>query len=267
MFSAKVLLDSQGSVSRLTTLEITYPRCVHAEMLRHRVFSRNTASSRAIPIAKVIEQVRTNPFIPLHWGAAQSGMQAYQEVNEEAQADAASIWLQLSRVACDTAEAMSNDLGLHKQVVNRILEPWVWTTEIISGTQWSNFLHLRCHEAAEPHCRKIAEMIRDAIAESMPKVLGPLDWHIPMSEDLQNESLPDRLAIATGRLARVSYLTHNGVRDIQEDIKLHDRLIDGGHWSPTEHCAKNLGDTPLGGGGNFGPGWTQYRKSFFGECK
>lgn len=266
MFSAKVLLDSQGSTSRLTTLEITYPRCVHAEMLRHRVFSRNTASSRAIPIAKVIEQVETNPFIPIHWGAAQGGMQAYQEVCEEDQDAAEEEWLTARSAAVYYAK-MLVERGLHKQVVNRILEPWVWTTEIISGTQWSNFFHLRCHEAAEPHCRKIAEMIRDAIAESTPKILGPLEWHIPMAEDLQDESLPVKLAVATGRLARVSYLTHNGERDIAEDIKLHQRLIDSGHMSPTEHCAQNVGDCLVGSPSNFGLGWYQYRKTFFGECK
>lgn len=104
-------------MSRLTTMEITYPRCIHAEMLRHRVFSRNTASSRAIPVRKMIESVQTNPFIPIHWGAAQSGMQAFNEVNSEAQADAAALWLHHSRMACAVAESMVNDLGLHKQIV------------------------------------------------------------------------------------------------------------------------------------------------------
>lgn len=267
MFSARVILDSQGCKSRLTTMEITYPRCIHAEMLRHRVFSRNTASSRAIPIAHVIEQVRTNPFIPLHWGAAQGGMQAYKEVSEEAQADASSAWILLSRLACKTAETMSNDLGLHKQVVNRLLEPWVWVTEIVTATQWSNFVHLRCHEAAEPHAQKIAYMMRDAYNASTPTRLKEFEWHIPFCPEDESLPIEDKLKIATGRLARVSYNKHLEERDYQKEIDLHDRLSNSGHWSPFEHCARNDDNHGPGAGGNFGDGWFQYRKFFQDECK
>lgn len=247
-------------------MEITYPRCIHAEMLRHRVFSRNTASSRAIPIAKVIKQVEENPFIPIHWGAAQGGMQAYAEISEQEKEDALDSWL----AARNDAVYHAKDLvlcGLHKQVVNRILEPWVWCTEIISGTQWSNFFHLRCHEAAEPHCQKIAYMIRDALEASVPKVLEDGEWHIPMMDEDERAdfTLSEQLAIATGRLARVSYLTHNGVRDSLEDITLHDRLKESGHWSPFEHCAQNRPQNY--NLSNFGQGWFQYRKTFSGECK
>lgn len=251
-------------------MEITYPRCIHAEMLRHRVFSRNTASSRAIPIAKVIKQVEENPFIPIHWGAAQGGMQAYAEISEADKVLAEEQWLEARNQACYYAEHLV-ELGLHKQVVNRILEPWVWCTEIISGTQWSNFFHLRCHEAAEPHCQKIAYMIRDALQASVPKVLEDGEWHIPMMDEDEREdfTLSEQLAIATGRLARVSYLTHNGVRDCLEDITLHDRLKESGHWSPFEHCAQNRERDIFYGyaGGNFGQGWFQYRKTISGECK
>lgn len=267
MFEAKIILDSLGEKSRLTTMIITYPRCIHAEMLRHRVFSRNTASSRAIPIAQVIEQVRTNPFIPLHWGAAQAGMQAYKEVSEEAQADASAVWLQLSRVACNTAEAMSQDLGLHKQVVNRILEPWVWCTEIVTASQWSNFFHLRCHEAAEPHCQKIAYMMRDAYNASTPTKLKEFEWHIPFDSEDKELPVETRLKIATGRLARVSYNKHLEVRDDEKEIGLHDRLKTSGHMSPFEHCARNDSDAASGLNGNFGPGWAQYRKFFHDECR
>lgn len=267
MFSAKVILDSQGTMSRLTTMLITYPRCIHAELLRHRVFSRNTASSRAIPIAQVIEQVRTNPFIPLHWGAAQGGMQAYKEVNEEAQADASSAWIQLSRMSCKVAEVMSEDLGLHKQVVNRILEPWVWVTEIVTATQWSNFFHLRCDAAAEPHAQKIACLMRNAYNMSTPTKLAESEWHIPFDSEDKELPVETRLKIATGRLARVSYNKHLEVRDDEKEIALHDRLKASGHMSPFEHCARNTSTTGPGMGGNFGPGWAQYRKFFHDECR
>lgn len=268
MFSANVIADSLGCRSRLTTMEITYPRIIHAEMLRHRVFSRNTASSRAIPIARVIEQVRTNPFIPLHWGAAQGGMQAYTEVNDEAQADATALWLEQSRVACLAAETMSKNLGLHKQVVNRLLEPWVWATEIVTASQWTNFFHLRCHEAAEPHCQKIAYMMREALEDSTPVKLGIGDWHIPFGSDMSPDfKATDRLKIATARLARTSYIKHNNVKELQDDIDRHDSLATSGHWSPFEHCARNGPEYGTSAGGNFGSGWLQYRKTFGHECR
>lgn len=267
MFSAKVIADSVGfNGSRLTTMEITYPRIVHAEMLRHRVFSRNTASSRAIPIARVIEQVRTNPFIPLHWGAAQKGMQAYAEVNSEAQADVTALWLSQSRLACKVAETMSQDLGLHKQVVNRLLEPWVWVTEIVTATQWSNFFHLRCHEAAEPHCQKIAYLMREAYLASTAEYLQFGEWHLPYGDVPAGTSLEDQLKVATARLSRASYVKQDSVKSLLDDLDQHDTLAASGHWSPFEHCAQSVmhGNS---NGGNFGNGWRQYRKTFSRECR
>lgn len=265
MFSAKVILDSKGRSSRLTTMEITYPRCIHAEMLRHRVFSRNTASSRAIPIRRMIEDVKNNPFIPLVWGLDQSGMQSHNELDPERHEYAKQVWLNARDVAVDYAMTLSVGLKLHKQIVNRILEPFMWTTEIISGTRWSNFFHLRCDEMAEPHIQVIANMMKRALAESTPRVLDDWEWHLPMGEP--GLCVEDQLKIATGRCARVSYLTHDGIRSPDKDIELHDRLMVSGHWSPFEHCAQMVRPAGTGAGGNFGEGWLQYRKSFEGECR
>jgi hypothetical protein len=264
MFSAKVIADSRGELSRLTTIEITYPRIVHSEMLRHRVYSRNTASSRAIPIKRVIEQVRTNPFIPIYWGAAQSGMQAYTELTGWRKRGCRFVWLQLRWVAIFAAWLMLK-MGLHKQIPNRVLEPWVWVTEIVSGTNWSNFFHLRCHEAAEPHCRKIAELIQEALANSTPVNLQIGEWHIPYGDVPEGTSTEDRLRIATARISRASYVKQDTIKSLQDDLNQHDTLAASGHWSPFEHCARKSWSSHLGG--NFGPGWFQYRKSFANECR
>ena len=267
MFSAKVLADSVGNGSRLTTLELTFPRIVLAEFNTHRQLSRNAASSRAIPAAKMIEQVKENPFIPIHWGAAQKGMQAYNEVVPDNKPFCQLAWLEARDQAIERAEELLS-YGLHKQIVNRLLEPWMWVTVIASATNWSNFFHLRCAPDAEPHIHKIACMARDAVTESSPRELKPLEWHLPLIGFEGDELLPleNRIEVSVGRCARVSYLTHDGRRDVQADLDLHDRLKDSGHWSPFEHAAIY---SPLsaGKGGNFGDGWVQYRKLFENECR
>jgi hypothetical protein len=265
MFSAKVLLDSAGASSRLTTMLITYPRCIHAEMLRHRVFSRNTASSRAIPIRRMIRDVIEHPFVPVHWGLNQKGMQSGSELDPGQVQDAKAAWLFARDLAVNQAERMFDKFGLHKQLINRLLEPFAWTTEVITGTRWSNFFALRCHEAAEPHIQIIAGLMRDALDASVPAQLLEGEWHIPMGEP--GLMVEDQLKIATGRCARTSYLTHDGIRNVAEDIDLHARLMVAGHWSPFEHCAQHLSLAGPGAGGNLGSGWLQYRKTFEGECR
>lgn len=270
MFACEVLADSipaSGIGSRLTTVLMRYPRIVHAEHLRHRLFSFNVASSRAIPIKKVVQQVRDEPFMPIHIGAAQSGMQADTELPPD------KAWIVISEIeslrnAAIAAVEKMVEAGAHKQVANRYLEPWVWTEVICSGVSpaWNHFFSLRCHPAAEPHIRRIAEITREAIRASVPEELKEGEAHLPLFEahgrDLDIDSQEDALMISSGRCARVSYMTHNGVRDPQEDINLCNRLIAGNHWSPLEHPAICKAD---GNGGNFGAGWHQFRKNFSSE--
>lgn len=278
-YSAKVLLDSAGldqgtsykDSSRLTTLELTFPRIILSEFNTHRMLSRNAASSRAIPTTKLLDQVQNNPFIPKHWGANQKGMQAFSILPSDKQQLCKTKWLKARDEAVKTVEELLT-IGLHKQIANRLLEPWMWVTVIASATNWSNFFFLRCHEDAEPHIRHIALMAKDEITKSDPKIFQPGDWHLPLTnfEGDEHLSIEDKLKIGTGRCARVSYLTHDGRRDLNADIDLHDRLVKSGHWSPFEHCALYLPSDKIhdsGLGGNFGKCWRQYRKLFNGECK
>jgi thymidylate synthase ThyX len=255
MYKAEIILDSiSPGKHRLTTFVVTFPRIVLAEANTHRVLTRNLSSQRAIPIKKTIAQVFDDPFLPVEWGANTSGMQAKTLLSAEEQTKAEKVWLKARdlMVGCVNELQDIGPTGVHKQIANRLLEPWIWSTAIISATAWSNFYKLRCHKDAQPEIKKIAEMMRDLHQKSTPNFLDYGEWHIPYGES--NTSIEENLKIATGRIARVSYLTHDGIRDTSADIELHDKLILPGHWSPFEHCA-----TPGNSGkGNF-RGWNQYR--------
>ena len=278
MFSAKILADSISERgARLTTFELTFPRVILAEFNTHRMISRNAASSRAIPTEKLIQRVKDDPFIP-EFRLNQKGMQAGGSLEEVGAQNALELWLHARDRAITHATAF-HALDIHKQYVNRLLEPWMWCTVIASATEWANLFALRCNPQAEPSFQKIAGMALQALRASEPDVLGAGDWHLPLvdEEDYKfsiDAHLPTRpleaveflRKVSVGRCARVSYLTHDGKRDHSADVELHDRLAASGHWSPFEHVAAPLapGDHGFpqdGFSGNF-RGWKQYRKAF-----
>ena len=268
-YSARVLLDSRSPAgARLTTMEVRYPRFIHSEMMTHRAFSRNAASSRAIPITKMIAAVREEPALPIYWGRNQSGMSAREPVAPEREQRARAEWQAALADALRHAEALSDSaIDLHKQLVNRLLEPFAWITVIISATEWSNFFTQRCHEDAQPEIKHIAELMLGAYRASSPDLVERGRWHLPLIQrderDLPAELLC-RLSVA--RCARVSYLTHGGRRDHEKDLDLYERLLGGGangHWSPFEHVATPAADA-ADRSANF-VGWEQYRKRFSDE--
>lgn len=269
MISAKVLLDSINvdTGDRLTTMEVTFPRFVLAELNTHRQLSKNSASSRAIPIQKIIDAVLESPVIPVWWGRNQKGMQAEVELTGEELVRAQEAWLRARDRAVESAREMLA-CGVHKQLTNRILEPWLYTTVILSGTKFNNFELLRCDKHAQPEMRVTAEAMRDARRGSAPTPMRPGEWHIPAvtEEERHSYKLEDLLKLATARVARVSYLTHDGVRDVAEDFDMHDnRLAKNGHWSPFEHSAQAISAWDVADCGNF-KGWRQYRKQFQNEA-
>lgn len=265
MFSAKVLADSLNpDGGRLTTMELSYPRCIHSEFMTHRAFSRNSASSRAIPVEKMLANIESDPFIPVNWGKNQKGMQAETEMEAADATRAATAWL-LARDHAVRHARMLLEIGLHKQLTNRVVEPWMWITVIASSTEvgWENFFKLRCHKDAEPHMQKIAYMARELYDMKKPYRLLWGEDHLPLVGFPGDGSLTkgDRRKVSTARCARVSYLTHDGIRDVDADIAMHDRLMGNGHFSPFEHVAMadQRSVTPVSSG-NFGHGWFQYRK-------
>lgn len=266
MYSAKIIADSVSRHGqRLTTMEVVFPRMVLAEFNTHRVFSRNSASSRAIPVEKQLRKIKEQPFVPEYWGANQSGMQAEAELIAEDKDAALDEWL----AARDSAVAHVEKLlaiGLHKQLANRILEPFMWHTVIVTATEWSNYFALRANEMAQPEIRKVSELMQAAYEASTPKQLSDDEWHLPLIQEEEYDGVfeksDDARKISAARCARVSYLTHEGKRDLSADIVLYDRLTSGGHMSPLEHVARPLTENELSEGefhGNF-RGWMQLRK-------
>ncbi len=263
-FQVKVLADSINVADcRLITFLMTYPRFIHAEFMTHRMFSRNAASSRAIPVAKQIETVETDPVIPIHWGANQRGMQADQQLPDELIPSCLQEWIEARNAAVKYARGLNN-LNVHKQIVNRILEPFSWITVIASTTSFEHFHRLRVHPAAEPHFQKLAGMMADAYDHSVPRRLTPGQWHLPLTgyEGDNEYGVEDLAKISVGRCARVSYLTHEGKRDPQADIDLCQTLAGNGHWSPFEHPAVACNHRK--DCGNF-QGWVQARKLHHNE--
>lgn len=261
--TAKVIEDSLSIYgARLTTLQLTYPRFIHAEFMTHRVFSRNASSSRAIPVAKMVEMVRTDPAMPIHWGANQPGMQAKSELMPLAnRTHSKTLWVKAANQAADIAEAMMK-MGLHKQVANRLLEPFQHIHVVVTATEWQNFFDLRCHPDAQPEIQELATQMRLAIAESLPTAVCVDEWHLPYVTMAEREmyETTELVKISAARCARVSYLKHDGTEsDIKEDLELYERLVGGVplHASPIEHQATP--DFPDNCSGNF-KGWIQYRK-------
>lgn len=260
-FSAKILADSVGPIFniRLTTMEVKFPRFILAEFNTHRMLSRNFASTRAIPTKKLIEQVMTSPYIP-EFGKNKPGMSSTELLSPEDQEYSEYLWLKGRDHAVETAqELMRKDA--HKQFVGRLLEPYLWTTGIVSATDWANFFALRTHKDAQPEFQKLANLMLDVYKKSTPKEVPYDSWHLPLvfDEDRKQFNLEQLIQISVGRCARVSYLTHDGKRDPQEDIKLHDKLLFNQpvHASPGEHAAQATFSKDYCG--NF-KGWRQYRK-------
>lgn len=294
--SAKVIADSVNPDGcRLTTMEWTYPRMIHSEIMTHRKLSRNSASSRAIPLAKMIERVTANPVFPIHWGKNQKGMQAMDVLEDHNKLLAADEWINMLYHAVFSAQQMER-IGLHKQIGNRLLEPWMWITIICSATNFENLFALRCHPAAEPHFQNLAYKVRDALDASTPIEHEWGQWHLPyfaknngggdadicfVGFDRQKGDDPDGTLpakLSAGRCARVSYLTHDQKRDCNADLELYGRLAGSApiHASPLEHPAKAVnpkiewsekgtGSATARDWGNFDAGWLQLRKMIPGE--
>jgi thymidylate synthase ThyX len=304
MINAEIIADSKNTITeeRITTFIVRFPRIVLAELNTHRNFSRNSASSRAIPFDKMLDQVIEDPFVPIRFQRDHKGMQGSAYLTGEEHQLATNRWLSSRDKVVEQATLLNKNLNVTKQLCNRLLEPYMWHTAIITATEWENFFALRAHPAAEIHIAKLAEKMLEAYNRSIPKNLCPGQWHIPFAEKMYRWRLLDlvkvdvdgdkmftpdieqslKVKIATARCARVSYLNFEGKDDYEADIKLHDSLAKMGHWSPFEHCARTMNgdeyypyahveglrdaDRIEGWSGNL-KGFVQYRKMFKYESK
>lgn len=259
---------------KLITFVCKYWRAIHSEVMTHRVFSRNASSSRAIPTAKLLEQIRTNPAGPIHWGKNQSGMQAHEEHDalivhprtgvllerEEA-------WNMMAAEAADWAQAWA-DAGYHKQLVNRVIEPYSYITVVITATDWDNYYALRAHADAQPEIRDVAETQLKLIPDVPFRLISDTDkkdphsWHLPFVaiQERHEHPVPILLAMSAARCARTSYLTHDKKNPSwEQDDGLYRRLVESEplHASPLEHQACAMPDNKRYR--NFS-GWKQHRQ-------
>ena len=287
MTSATILADSTGPHGvRLTTFELTFPRFILAELNTHRMLSRNSASSRAIPTEKRIEEVVLNPFVP-EFGARVKGMGVGATLEGAEQAAAQDEWLRASR---DAVRAARQLLRVDKSRANRLLEPFLWQTAIVSGTDWDNFFALRTHPAAQPEFRALALEMQRVHRIYEPVQLEWGEWHLPLvgidgranarqlGKSLTKSGLDPRVdhefyaRVSAGRCARVSYDVHSSAESLDESAARWDSLAENGHWSPAEHPARVPTEEEWadrlnwheGRWGNF-RGWVQLRKHYDNE--
>jgi hypothetical protein len=282
---AEVILASKGpEQSPIYTVRLRYPRIIHGEIMTHRVFSRNARSSRAVPVKTMLNEVSNTPFVPWHWGKNQKGMQANEECNELVSMQAflqsrlvhnkpstievewvehsrESAWLHAKTSAYKVAKAMM-EAGYHKQIPNRLLEPFSWIDTLITSTEWDNFLWLRDHRDAEPHLQDLARLVQTALESADIQDLEPGKWHLPYikpEEDTfyvrkwlsENGGSGNRhetrlkrtnevfLKLSAARCARISYKPFDGNASIERELERYDSLVtaDRVHASPLEHQA------------------------------
>lgn len=283
--TAKILKHSiSPSGIEIVTFELEYPRFILAEVNTHCMLSKNTASSRAIPIETVIEMIEKNPVIPVYWGKRNKGMSAIEEIDDIEEAKR--LWLRGRNYAIKLAKRFDK-IGLHKQIANRILEPWVTAKTVLTGTELANFFWLRNHKDAQPEFKVLAKEMYEELKKSSPEILQYGEWHLPYvtshreadgrlhyyNENDIEISLDEARKISASCCAQASYRKLDGSSEKAENI--FSRLIESSpvHASPVEHQATPInlnlnkaqeGVTHIDKDGMLWSakfkGWIQYRK-------
>lgn len=246
--SAEVIKDSVSleSGKRLISWEVKAHRWILAEVNTHKVFSRSARSSRAVPFRKMLQEIRDNPAMPVDWRKNQPGMVAGELMTYDEAVDARDRWLKAAECYAIIAEYVS-ETGLHKQWVNRLLEPFMWYHGVITATDLNNFWHLRRAPDAQPEFKVLADSMWNAMQCSKPIELDYGQWHLPYVypqdvAEVKKRMLDDHdqalCMISAARVARVSYKPHDSSQvNIDKDLALAYRLLRDGHMSPFEHQA------------------------------
>lgn len=275
-YKAKILADSLSPDGiRLTTFWVTFPRFILAEVNTHRMLSRNSNSSRAIPPERQIEKVRTNPFVPETFNKRVKGMGVGEALNKSDMDLARFAWLAAAEDACRGAERLMA-LNCDKSRINRLLEPFLWHSAIITATEWENFFALRDHPAAQPEFQIIARMMGDAMLDSSPIHLDRDQWHLPgvNSEEIAHQIEGGKAIdwelwklVSAGRLARWTSYDLMTEDPIDAAVARAKMLIKNFHMSPTEHQARPMNRSSLDDIQFFGNfrGWVQFRKEIPNE--
>lgn len=251
LITAKVIADSVSDErNRMTTMEIEYPRFILAELNTHRMLSKNSASSRAIPVKAMHKHIIANTAGPVYWGKNQAGMQAQTELEGADLTEAKYIWAKARDIALDYSQQLAN-LGIHKQITNRVTEPWMTMKTVISGTEWENFFWLRDHPDAQPEIAYLANIMHQAYDASRPNLLAPGEWHLPYVTTKRNQqyrlqyfdtsgevlTAVEARVVSASCCAQVSYRKNDD--SVEKAKKIFAQLIESEpcHASPIEHQA------------------------------
>ena len=300
LITAKIIADSiSPEGNRMTTMEIEYPRFILAELNTHRMLSKNSASSRAIPVKSMHDHIMTNTAGPVFWGKNQAGMQAKTELEGADLTWAKYIWNKARDTAIQAARELAN-LGIHKQITNRVTEPWMIMKTVISGTEWANFFWLRDHADAQPEIAYLAHVMHEAYNSSTPVVLAPGEWHLPYVKTVRNThgrlqyfdasgavlTAVEARVVSASCCAQVSYRKNDD--SVEKAQKIFQQLIESEpcHASPVEHQATPVdvdsisrfepetwedGITHVSANSDLWSGnlrgWIQFRKLVPGEAK
>lgn len=278
MTSAKIIKHSITEWGQeIVTFELEYPRIVHSELMTHKILSKSSASSRAIPILTMIKAVWNNPAAPVSWGKNQAGMSAREDLTGWRLSAAKIVWNLASKVNCLFSFTLAK-IGAHKQIANRLTEASSFIKVLVTGTNFENWYKLRDHKDADPTIRQLAANMRAAHQASTPKLLKFGQWHLPyIEDDCLAFDITSKLKLSSSLCAQTSY--RKADESLDKAYRIYDKLVDSepAHFSPMEHQATPLYDESsvlfthkdkLGRlwSGNF-CGWGQYRQQIQHEKK
>lgn len=260
-------VSAKNPAKKIMTFELEYMRFIHAEFMTHRLFSRNAASSRAIPVKTMLELIRNMPAAPIHWGKNQAGMQAKEECDNIVELyqyyagqwvdelDRKDAWKYAANSAAMMAEAFEA-AGYHKQIVNRLLEPFQMIKVVMTTTEIDNFFWLRNHPDAQPEINELARCMMECLKNATPEALHPGEWHTPYVMHFDRPdgepgiayaiwengvekyiTLEEALKVSSSCCGQVSYRKNDD--SLEKAIGMYTRLVESEpvHASPFEHQA------------------------------
>lgn len=250
MIKATIIQDSVSNDKRITTFELEYPRFIHAEFMTHRMFSRNAASSRAIPVERMHELIKQTPATPLVWQKNKPGMQSSEDFIGYELDIVKAEWQAAAEAAISASQALMS-AGLHKQWANRPTEPFQIMKTVLTATELDNWFELRNHQDAQPEIHELAKLMLETMRASEPMELGYNEWHVPYVERRRTENTKrmyyvvnnqaltseEAIKVSASCCAQVSYRKLDD--SLEKAIMIYNRLIDSEprHASPVEHQA------------------------------
>lgn len=264
---------------RLITFELEYPRFILAELNTHRLLSKNSASSRAIPVSAMHKLIAETPAMPIYWGKNQTGMAAKEELSHNEIVASVGVWLAARDQALSHSKIL-HEIGNHKQVANRVTEPFQVMKTVVSGTEWNNLYALRNHPDAQPEFQDLVRCMIAAIDASTPQELNPGMWHLPYiltrvesdgnatywADEYTELDLETARKVSASCCAQVSYRRLDS--SVEKALDVFSKLNIGAkgklaHASPVEHQATPMnapfaGDVPMSD--TWCPGVTHMRR-------